>query len=83
MNSLSVFTLLVVIGFIGLTTARPQNKNKYTTKYDNIDLDQIIANDRLLNNYVNCLLDQGKCSKDGEELKSKYIFEFLYNIMDY
>ncbi|CAL7933583.1 unnamed protein product [Xylocopa violacea] len=42
---------------------------KYTTKYDNIDLDQILKSERLLNNYVNCLLDQGSCTPDGKELK--------------
>lgn len=45
---------------------------KYTTKYDNVDIDQIIKSDRLLKNYVNCLLDKGNCTPDGEELKSKY-----------
>lgn len=44
---------------------------KYTTKYDNIDLDEIIKSDRLLKNYVNCLLDKGKCTPDGAELKSE------------
>ncbi|XP_017881454.1 ejaculatory bulb-specific protein 3-like [Ceratina calcarata] len=43
--------------------------DKYTTKYDNIDLDQILKSDRLLNNYVNCLLEQGSCTADGKELK--------------
>ncbi|XP_015180729.1 PREDICTED: ejaculatory bulb-specific protein 3 [Polistes dominula] len=43
--------------------------DKYTTKYDNIDLDQILKSDRLLNNYVNCLLDVGNCTPDGNELK--------------
>lgn len=42
---------------------------KYTTKYDNIDLDEIIKSDRLLKNYVNCLLEKGKCTPDGAELK--------------
>ncbi|XP_012287374.1 ejaculatory bulb-specific protein 3 [Orussus abietinus] len=42
---------------------------KYTTKYDNIDLDQILKSDRLLNNYVNCLLEAGNCTPDGKELK--------------
>ncbi|EFA07422.1 chemosensory protein 12 precursor [Tribolium castaneum] len=44
--------------------------DKYTTKYDNIDLNQILKSDRLLKNYVNCLLDRGKCSPDGQELKN-------------
>ncbi|KAJ3648851.1 hypothetical protein Zmor_020622 [Zophobas morio] len=44
--------------------------SQYTTKYDNIDLNQILKSDRLLRNYINCLLEKGKCSPDGEELKS-------------
>lgn len=51
---------------------------QYTTKYDNVDLEQILRNDRLLRNYVNCLLDKGKCSPDGQELKSEYeAYNFL------
>ncbi|CAH2089570.1 unnamed protein product [Euphydryas editha] len=42
----------------------------YTTKYDGIDLDEILRNDRLLAGYVNCLLDKGLCTPDGKELKS-------------
>nr|UTN00841.1 chemosensory protein [Semanotus bifasciatus] len=42
---------------------------QYTNKYDNVDLDGIIGNERLLKNYVNCLLDRGKCTADASELK--------------
>uniref|UniRef100_A0A310SB41 Chemosensory protein 05 n=1 Tax=Chrysomela lapponica TaxID=153811 RepID=A0A310SB41_CHRLA len=48
--------------------ARPED-SKYTSKYDNVDLDAIVKNDRLLRNYVDCLLGKKKCSKDGEQLK--------------
>lgn len=51
---------------VTLCAARPE---KYTTKYDNIDIDQILKSDRLFNNYFKCLLDQGKCTPDGRELK--------------
>ncbi|CAK1584490.1 unnamed protein product [Parnassius mnemosyne] len=42
----------------------------YTTKYDNVNIDQILASERLLAGYVNCLLDLGPCTPDGKELKS-------------
>lgn len=45
--------------------------DKYTTKYDDIDYKSIIKSDRLLTNYVNCLLDKGRCTPDGNELKRK------------
>ncbi|KAJ8717922.1 hypothetical protein PYW07_005852 [Mythimna separata] len=41
----------------------------YTTKYDGIDLDEILNNERLLTGYVNCLMDNGPCTADGKELK--------------
>ena len=42
---------------------------KYTTKYDSIDVDDILKSDRLFNNYFKCLMDTGKCPPDGRELK--------------
>ncbi|KAF7991587.1 hypothetical protein HCN44_008958 [Aphidius gifuensis] len=41
----------------------------YSTKYDNIDIDEIIKNDRLVNNYVGCLMEEKSCTPDGLELK--------------
>lgn len=56
---------------------QPKDGTTYTTKYDNLDLDEILKSDRLLLNYVNCLLDKAHCSPDADELKSKIQF-FLY-----
>lgn len=47
-------------------------EDKYTTKYDDIDLENAVKNDRLMKMYVNCLLEKGKCTPDGLELKSKF-----------
>nr|AXS78219.1 chemosensory protein 13 [Adelphocoris lineolatus] len=43
--------------------------NQYTTKYDNIDLDDILKNQRLYKKYFECLTGNGKCTPDGKELK--------------
>lgn len=48
-------------------------KTKYTTKYDDVDIEEIIKNERLLKNYVECLLEKGHCTPDGLELRSKYV----------
>lgn len=53
--------------------AKPQEE-KYTTKYDNIDIDEILNNARLFNNYVKCLLENRGCTPDGNELKSNHIY---------
>ncbi|CAB3231655.1 unnamed protein product [Arctia plantaginis] len=44
-------------------------EDKYTDKYDNLDLDEILQNKRLLDAYVNCIMDHGKCTAEGKELK--------------
>ncbi|THK33221.1 ejaculatory bulb-specific protein 3 [Diachasma alloeum] len=62
---IAVFVLLSCL--VAVISARP---DKYTTKWDNIDVDQILNNDRILNNYVNCLLEEGNCTAEGRELKS-------------
>lgn len=59
---LLVFAVLVVV-----VAARPQDT--YTSRFDNIDIDRILTSDRLLQNYMNCLTDKGKCTPDGKELK--------------
>ncbi|XP_049832540.1 ejaculatory bulb-specific protein 3-like [Schistocerca gregaria] len=62
-------TLLLVSALAVIALAAAEEK--YTTKYDNVNLDEILANDRLLNNYVKCLLEDGdaSCTADGKELK--------------
>lgn len=54
-----------------ITQNNATETSTYTTKYDGIDLDEILNNNRLLTNYVKCLLEQGPCTADGSELKSK------------
>jgi hypothetical protein len=52
--------------------ARVRRDEKYTTKYDNINVDEILESDRLLENYFKCLMGKGKCTPEGNELKCKY-----------
>jgi Insect pheromone-binding family, A10/OS-D len=56
-----VLFALVIVGVV--------NAQKYTTKYDGVNLDEILKSDRLLNNYFKCLMETGKCTPDGNELK--------------
>lgn len=62
-----------------VTYAKESDGDQYTTKYDTTDLDAIIKNDRLLRAYVDCLLGTKQCSKDGEELKSKFVRQLILN----
>ena len=44
-------------------------KEDYGTKFDNINVDELLKNERLFNNYVKCLKNIGPCTPDGKELK--------------
>uniref|UniRef100_A0A4Y0BLX5 Uncharacterized protein n=1 Tax=Anopheles funestus TaxID=62324 RepID=A0A4Y0BLX5_ANOFN len=59
------FFVVVALALVAVVAAQ----DKYTTKYDGVDLDEILKSDRLFNNYYKCLLDQGRCTPDGNELK--------------
>ncbi|XP_053696136.1 ejaculatory bulb-specific protein 3-like [Sabethes cyaneus] len=41
----------------------------YTSKYDNIDIEEILKTDRLFTGYYKCLMDMGPCTPEGNELK--------------
>ncbi|KAK4885674.1 hypothetical protein RN001_001945 [Aquatica leii] len=51
-----------------LKTKRDQSK--YTTQYDNFDVDRLLASERLMKSYIKCLQDKGPCTKEGRELKT-------------
>ncbi|XP_023715539.1 ejaculatory bulb-specific protein 3-like [Cryptotermes secundus] len=44
--------------------------DKYSSRYDNIDLDAILRNNRALNGIIKCILEKGPCSPEGRELKT-------------
>lgn len=41
----------------------------YDIKYDNIDIDELLKSERLLTNYIKCLMEEGSCTEDGRALK--------------
>ncbi|KAH8269576.1 hypothetical protein KR018_009536 [Drosophila ironensis] len=59
--------MLVAILVLGVALVAAEEK--YTTKYDNIDVDEILKSDRLFGNYFKCLIDTGKCTPEARELK--------------
>lgn len=68
------FSVLLLSLSIFVSVVAGENKTNedsgYDTKYDNIDVNDLLKNDRLRKNYVKCLLNEGPCTPDGQELKS-------------
>lgn len=52
---------LFVVSIVGIF-ARPDDK--YTTKYDDIDLDAVLNNERLLKKHHECLMERGPCTSE-------------------
>lgn len=66
--------LFIGSSLLSLTSAQSQAQaqadEKYSRRYDNIDINNIFRS-RLLNHYVDCLLDKKPCPPEGKELKRK------------
>lgn len=69
MRQAIVICLAVLFGFVA---CRPGDT--YETKYDNVDVDEILHSERLLNNYFNCLMTGEACTPDGREMKGELNF---------
>nr|QGH51244.1 putative chemosensory protein 1 [Conopomorpha sinensis] len=67
---------LCALAVVVAVSARPEAT--YTDRFDNINLDEILDNKRLLEPYVKCLLDKGRCTPDAKELK-EHLREALEN----
>jgi len=67
MQQVKMFVILIVCTtLLALTSA--QGEEKYSRRYDNIDVD-LIFRTRLLNHYIDCLLDKKPCAPEGKDLK--------------
>ncbi|XP_053692442.1 uncharacterized protein LOC128740893 [Sabethes cyaneus] len=62
-------TMKFIVVALALVVLVAAQDDKYTTKYDSIDVDEILKSDRLFSNYFKCLMDEGACTPEGNELK--------------
>lgn len=49
----------------------------YNSKYDSFDVQPLLENDRILLSYTKCFLDEGPCTPDAKDFKSKRHITFL------
>lgn len=78
-SRIAVICVVLAAFAVDQTIGAPQKDSAvsgdvYTTKYDNIDIEQVLASKRLVNSYVQCLLDKKPCTPEGTELRSTYLF---------
>ncbi len=79
--SIFAFALCVAICYAAAPpkpTGKPE-ETTYTTKFDNINLDEILSSKRTMKNYMTCLTENKLCSPEGTELRSTYIVAFFFS----
>lgn len=68
----STFAVVLLLGIVS-TVALAQT---YPKNLDHVNIETVLSNDRVLTNYIKCLLDKGACTREGRDLKSKYLLFF-------
>lgn len=68
----STMKAVLLFACVSLLVSAVIGADSYPTTWDNVNIDEVLSNNRLLEQYVKCLLDDNaKCTPDGEALKSK------------
>lgn len=60
------YVLIAILVTLAVVAARPET---YTSRFDNVNIDQVLSTQRLFDSYFKCLMDMGKCTPEGKELK--------------
>ncbi|KAF5299912.1 hypothetical protein FQR65_LT09307 [Abscondita terminalis] len=63
MKTLSLFVLF--FAFVAVNGA-PET---YTDEFDNIDVDEVLSNPRLIDKYIHCVKTGQKCTPDGQRAR--------------
>ncbi|KAK0181341.1 hypothetical protein PV327_003633 [Microctonus hyperodae] len=59
----------ILLFFIASVLLMVHAHELYSDKYDNVDVDAIITDDKLRISYYNCFMDRGPCTEDAEYFK--------------
>ncbi|XP_073847457.1 pherokine 3 [Musca autumnalis] len=62
-------TTLACLLLVAMCLGHVAAQKTYTNRFDNVDVDNVLQNDRILTNYIKCLMDKGSCTPEGRELK--------------
>lgn len=62
----SSIAMIALLGMIAVAVSQ-----KVSPRLDNVNIEAVLSNDRVLTNYIKCLLDQGACTREGRDLKRK------------
>ncbi|CAH0401226.1 unnamed protein product [Chilo suppressalis] len=52
----------------------------YDAKYDDFDIEPLLENDRILQGYTKCFLDEGPCTPEAKDFKSKLLLSQILTV---
>lgn len=71
--------LLCSLALLAVVLAAVVADEKYTDAFDDFDVDAMLQNDELRNQYLSCIMDSGPCDNDAQ----KFIKGIIYTILIY
>ncbi|XP_021703255.1 cell wall protein DAN4 isoform X4 [Aedes aegypti] len=69
MRNVWILVASALLAFANFVKSQDSARNLYSSRYDNLDIDTILGSNRLVNNYVDCLLSRKPCPPEGKDLK--------------
>lgn len=63
-----VLALLALAALAAIASAQPAPQ-----ALENIDVDNVLKNDKLVRRYIDCVLERGRCEKNGSDLKGNFL----------
>lgn len=74
----AVVFVLVATAALAYGAPKPEEE-AYKSRIDTLNVDEILRNGRLVDNYVKCALEKGTCTKDGRDLRDQLKGEIFIN----
>ena len=65
----SIVALLALAALAALASAQHSHP---PLALENIDVENTLRNDKLVRRYIDCVLEKGRCDKNGTDLKGKH-----------
>lgn len=59
------FLLVALAALAAIVSAQTQQQ----LALENIDVDNVLKNEKLVRRYIDCVLEKGRCEKNGNDLK--------------
>lgn len=64
-----------IVAFVALAALAAVVSAQSGPALENVDVDNVLKNEKLVRRYIDCTLDRGRCEQNGRDLKGKYLLQ--------